>query len=71
MGDTMYLFISKFILYNLRIYKIALVTVNMFRVATNGDSDAAATAALAEENSRLQLGTATRVFQVWLRSLIV
>ncbi len=53
------------------IYQIAFVTVNMFSLATNGGSDAAATAALAEENSRLQLGTSRRVVHVWLHSLIV
>ena len=38
----------------------------MCRLATNGGGDAAATSALAEANSRLQLGTSKAVFHIYL-----
>ena len=42
------------------------VAVSMCRLATNGGGDAAATSALAEANSRLQLGTSKTVFHIYL-----
>ena len=55
---TVYLFIAW--------HSVLFVAVSMCRLATNGGGDAAATSALAEANSRLQLGTSKTVFHIYL-----